>query len=594
MGIVHAANPISASSYQLQDLGAFDWEGPYPSPGIDASAINALGEVLGTSRLPKPSGIDLWHDGTWMTNPYVPSAAAPNGGYPVAFNDEDQIVAALYKNAGSRVASYVILKPTETASQWVKLPAHPVAVPSAIGDSGVVIGRSSAGAVEWLPTAAGYVEKSFPDFHFAAVDASGRIVGSPLLRSAVKSPKLLAALWLTNGKAIVLDSHNPTAGPESGCSKVASYVEQPSNVADAAGPSGSTVVLVVGMASTTSSGCPGDSTRTSSVPTLWKIAVEGSHIAEQSGPTTISTPSGPCGSVDSVNSSGDIVALCQGKLTLIRGAKAVGLSAIFAASEPQGWVSAIRDDYGSFPAAIDSQGQILGGARLQGSTSTHFVLLTPSPNPLGTIFSNSFDAQSPGSLTTGPGVNQFTFILDSGGMKVENDYFDSAPNALDVNVGAAPSVYARKEYHANFVRHDLSFSVVLGSDFKLSPSGFTAISSTETGSTTSTDGLVELVIGGNMQLFMTYIDTSGIQHYLYSGLTLATETSYDIQYDEVAGDGTGSLALYVNGAEVTEASGLDLPDVGVELFKVGDVYTPASTGSGTIYYDNVVATNPAA
>jgi hypothetical protein len=70
---------------------------------------------------------------------------------------------------------------------------------------------------------------------------------------------------------------------------------------------------------------------------------------------------------------------------------------------------------------------------------------------------------------------------------------------------------------------------------------------------------------------------------------MVRDTPYDFSYEQQSGPESGSLTLTVNGTQLVNASGLALPPQGVELFKVGDVYTPMGTGSGTIYFDNVVA-----
>src|SRR5205823_494647 len=76
-----------------------------------------------------------------------------------------------------------------------------------------------------------------------------------------------------------------------------------------------------------------------------------------------------------------------------------------------------------------------------------------------TIFSNSFDSQSPGALVTGTGANQFSGTAGSSNLSVENTVAASAPDALSVALNAGGFAFADKQYSTAYTNHNLAFSL---------------------------------------------------------------------------------------------------------------------------------------
>ena len=100
----------------------------------------------------------------------------------------------------------------------------------------------------------------------------------------------------------------------------------------------------------------------------------------------------------------------------------------------------------------------------------HTLAAWPSPGPVPahaanpTIFSNSFDSQSTGALTTGSAPNLFTSTTGGSNLSVQTATYNSGPNALSVNVAGGGSYYAEKDYPTHYWQHDLTWDLYLGSD----------------------------------------------------------------------------------------------------------------------------------
>jgi hypothetical protein len=75
----------------------------------------------------------------------------------------------------------------------------------------------------------------------------------------------------------------------------------------------------------------------------------------------------------------------------------------------------------------------------------HTLSAWPSPGPVPahaanpTIFSNNFDSQSAGALTTGSAPNLFTSTTGARNLSVQTATYNSSPNALSVNVAGGGS-----------------------------------------------------------------------------------------------------------------------------------------------------------
>jgi hypothetical protein len=82
----------------------------------------------------------------------------------------------------------------------------------------------------------------------------------------------------------------------------------------------------------------------------------------------------------------------------------------------------------------------------------HTLVAWPTPGALPahaanpTIFSNTFDSQSAGALTTGGTPNLFTGTTGGSNLSVQTATSNSSPNALSVNVAGGGSYDAEKDY----------------------------------------------------------------------------------------------------------------------------------------------------
>lgn len=210
------------------------------------------------------------------------------------------------------------------------------------------------------------------------------------------------------------------------------------------------------------------------------------------------------------------------------------------------------------------------------------------------IFSDNFDGQGTGSVTTGAGINQFTGIGGRNRLVVQTVAAASAPNALAASITGGGSAYAYKQYSSSYVTIDLTFSLELGNDVTL-PRGQYVVVAQSVANTHSKIGKVDVTLPANRAIRLDYFDRAGRQHYLYGKSIVSRGVWHTVDVQETVGAGTGSLKLLVDGMVVAHGAGLDVGRRGITWIAVGDKYTPTNTGtSGHLYVDNVMAFGTAA
>jgi hypothetical protein len=217
--------------------------------------------------------------------------------------------------------------------------------------------------------------------------------------------------------------------------------------------------------------------------------------------------------------------------------------------------------------------------------------LTPGATPQ-TLFSNSFDSQTVGSLAVGAGLHQFSGTQGGTRLAVEKTLAVGAPHALAVTVTGGGRSYAFKQYNRAYTTHDLTFWVQLSRDFTLGRSGDYLILAQTVPSTTSNVGKVNVILTPSRTLRLDYFDHAGTQHFLWGrGPAIPRGSWHTLELRETVGVGSGSLTLLVDGSVVVSGSHLDLGTRGLTRFAVGDRYTPSDSGTaGHLYIDDVTAT----
>ena len=210
-----------------------------------------------------------------------------------------------------------------------------------------------------------------------------------------------------------------------------------------------------------------------------------------------------------------------------------------------------------------------------------------------TIFSNSFDSQSPGALVTGTGANQFSGTAGSSNLSVENTVAASAPDAISVALNAGGFAFADKQYSTAYTNHNLAFSLQLGADFTVPISDYLVLAQTVP-ITSSKVGKVDVILPADHRLRLDYSDSAGQQHFLFGSFVVPTGSWHTVALSETVGAGSGSLALLVDGTTVASGSNLDLGTQGVTWFAVGERFSPlGSSPAGHLYVDDVTTTSTA-
>jgi len=118
-------------------------------------------------------------------------------------------------------------------------------------------------------------------------------------------------------------------------------------------------------------------------------------------------------------------------------------------------------------------------------------------------------------------------------------------------------------------------------------------------SASSSKDTICLILSGGT-LHVDYVDNSGTQHYIYTSATISSGTWYDIVLsqeepaDQPANDQVSSVSLYVDGAQVGTASGVDLGGyaAGSAWVAMGDEYSPNDPAiAGHMYDDSYMVTS---
>ena len=175
------------------------------------------------------------------------------------------------------------------------------------------------------------------------------------------------------------------------------------------------------------------------------------------------------------------------------------------------------------------------------------------------IESINFDNQSPGPLVTGMGTTQFGGAANSASLTVENTLANSQPNALQIAVSGAAGAYAYQQYALpGYYTHTLQFSLELGLDFALPAADYMTIAQTLPENAGGADtGKVSLIMtGGGNNVHLDYVDSSGAQHYLWTGVSISPGTWHTVAVQETVGNGTGALVLTVDGQQAAAATNI--------------------------------------
>ena len=205
-------------------------------------------------------------------------------------------------------------------------------------------------------------------------------------------------------------------------------------------------------------------------------------------------------------------------------------------------------------------------------------------------FVDRFDKAHAGNVRTAYSSGHFNGAVGRKNLEIESFLAYSKPNALAIRVPHGGSAYLYRSFSKAHLGCRLQFQFVLGHGFSLAHNNYMVLAETRTGSAKNTSsGRVQLVLGSDGNLFLSYVDGYGHMQYLYaSGSGLSIGTWYHIAVAETPGVTDGTLSLSVNGKQVVSAGHLDLGNSPVRYFSVGDEYTPhaANTG-GLMYFDNI-------
>lgn len=213
-------------------------------------------------------------------------------------------------------------------------------------------------------------------------------------------------------------------------------------------------------------------------------------------------------------------------------------------------------------------------------------------SPLTGPFRATFDNQAQGPLMLGAVFGYFSGVVNGSQLSVTSSDAVSAPNSMAVAVNGGGSAFAYHQALTSANSYNLRFAVRLGSDFNLPTSEYLVLAQmlSHYGATSSV-GKVNLVLTGNGGLYLSYIDSSGAQQYVWSNAVL-NRSWHTIEIRETTGVGAGSLALLVDGAQVGATSSADTGGQPIGYFALGDEYSPADSGTaGHLYFDSVTATS---
>jgi hypothetical protein len=206
-----------------------------------------------------------------------------------------------------------------------------------------------------------------------------------------------------------------------------------------------------------------------------------------------------------------------------------------------------------------------------------------------TLFSNNFDSQSAGALTTGGTPNLFTATTGGSNLSVQTATYNSSPNALSVNVAGGGNYYAEKDYATHYWQHELTWRLYLGTDFTIASGSYLVLAKLLP-SPSSSVGKVNVVLSDSNTIRIDYVDSTGTQRYLY-GNTVSKGAWHTIDISETIGMGSGAVTLMVDGTTNASGTSLDLGAIGVGSVMIGAQYSPPNAGTtGHLYVDDVSAT----
>ena len=221
--------------------------------------------------------------------------------------------------------------------------------------------------------------------------------------------------------------------------------------------------------------------------------------------------------------------------------------------------------------------------------------LTPVAAPTTTIFSNSFDSQSPGALVTGTDPNQFSAMAGASNLSVENTVAASAPNALSVTLNTAGFAFADKQFSNAYTNYTLTFSLQLGPDFTVTSPNYLVLAQTVPSTSSRVGkvvGQVDVILPADNRIRLDYVDSAGHRQFLGGRFAVPQGSWHAVELRETVGAGSGSLTLLVDGTSVSGGSQLYLGTQGVTWFAVGEEYSPPGSGTaGHLYIDDVTATS---
>jgi hypothetical protein len=139
------------------------------------------------------------------------------------------------------------------------------------------------------------------------------------------------------------------------------------------------------------------------------------------------------------------------------------------------------------------------------------------------------------------------------------------------------------------LQHELSWRLYLGSDFTIATGSYLVLAQLLPSPSTSV-GKVNVVLSDSNTIRIDYVDSTGIQRYLY-GNPVSKGAWHTIDVWESIGAGSGALTLKVDGTTNASGTSLDLGRTGVGSVMIGAQFSPPNAGTtGHLYVDDVSTT----
>ncbi|GAC1627146.1 MAG: hypothetical protein NVS4B11_24240 [Ktedonobacteraceae bacterium] len=206
------------------------------------------------------------------------------------------------------------------------------------------------------------------------------------------------------------------------------------------------------------------------------------------------------------------------------------------------------------------------------------------------LFQDNFDSYTaPGPLPTGTGTNQWTSvnIKGAGAVSVSNTYANSAPNSLQITLGASTTkefAYAKTKYSASYTKHAAKVAVYLPTGFS-TPQSITLFGTQN--STNLLNGSFSVVLAANKTLQVLWYTSTGTKVSHTTSTKLVPGTWSTIELDQTNSATTGSWFLYSNGTQIASRVTTDTGSLPIDTFVAGDTISYIATMSNAFYEDNV-------